>query len=134
MYVRKIRHFLLYSTQNTYTYSKTNAINSKVWSRQRKYLYKKNKLSRKGITKYIEVVDFLIKTADRFLTQTIFDTNVTPLHQLVSKITRLFWPKPSLKIGTAKRHLLKIFWPILRLQPKSYLIRNKSFLFFKIES
>ena len=35
----------------------------------------------------IEVVDFLSKTADRFLTQTIFDTNVATVHQLVSKIT-----------------------------------------------
>ena len=40
----------------------------------------------------------------------------------------MFWSKPSLKIGTAKRHLLELCWP------KLYFFRNKTFLFFKIES
>ena len=34
----------------------------------------------------------------------------------------------------SKRHLLELFWPIQRLQPKLNFFRNKTFLFFKIES
>ena len=36
----------------------------------------------------IEVVDFLSKTAGRFLTQTIFDTNVANVHQLAKSISK----------------------------------------------
>ena len=38
-------------------------------------------------------------------------------------------PKPSLKIRTAKRHLLKLSWPIQRLRLKSYFFRSKTFVF-----
>ena len=42
--------------------------------------------------------------------------------------------KPSRKIGAAKRRLLEHSWLIYRLRSKLYFFRNKTFLFFKIES
>ena len=56
-------------------------------------------------------------------------TNYIALSSSTLQILDWNLPKPSLKIGTAKRHLLELSWHIQRLRLKKYFFRNKTFLF-----
>ena len=49
---------------------------------------------------------------------------------LFIRVYVIFIPKPSLKIGSVNKAFLFWYWQ----RPKKYFFRNKTFLFFKIES